>query len=153
MIVVDRQLIVAYGASDEIETFTVNPTADATQIIMPSTQAFTNGTQTAFPTAINRRALFDDEPFLLGKDDPEYFRGRMPQEMAFASSSRRLYVANRLGESVAQFTLSNRGELQFDGFLDLRVLGAPAFPATLAEVGEDFYTSSRVSLNRDISCL
>jgi cytochrome c peroxidase len=154
MVAMGQRLVVGYGASDEIETFAVDfGQANPTNILSLANQAFTNGTQTAFPTAIDRKALFDDGPFLLGKDDPDYFRGRMPQEMVFSPASRMLYVANRLGESIAVFSIDENGRPNFDSLIDLLLPNSPAFPATLAEVGEDFYTTSRVSLNRDISCL
>jgi hypothetical protein len=97
--------------------------------------------------------MFDDGPFLLGKDDPDYFRGRMPQELAYSASRRQLYVANRLGESIAIFSIDQDGKPSYRSMIDLVLPEFPAFPATLAEVGEDFYTSSRVSANRDIACL
>lgn len=154
MVAIDRQLVVAYDASDEIETFDVDSGASkATTIVSPRSQAFTNGTQTAFPAVINKRAVTDDGPFLLGNDDPDYFRGRMPQELVFAPLGRKLYVANRLGESIAAFVISADGQPRFEALVDLLRPNAPLFPATVAEAGEDFYTSSRVSLNRDISCL
>jgi len=154
MLSIGNQLVVAYAASDEIEAFSIDlDPSDPTRILVPSGQVFTNGTQTAFPTAINRKALFDDEPFLLGKDDLDYFRGRMPQELAFAPSRRSLFATNRLGESIAAFTVDESGKIQFDSLVDLLLPNGPAFPATLAEVGEDFYTSSRVSTNRGIACL
>jgi cytochrome c peroxidase len=154
MLTIGGQLVVAYDASDELETFSVDLQAsDTTKILTPANQVFTNGTQTAFPAAINRKAVFDDEPFLLGKDNPDYFRGRMPQGLVFAESSRKLYVANRLGESVATFSVDENGKPQFESLIDLLHPNSPVFPATLAEVGEDFYTASRVSLSRKISCL
>src|SRR5262249_37612117 len=126
MLAIGPHLVVAYDASDELETFSVDVQApEATNILTPVNQAFTNGTQTAFPTAINRKAVFDDEPFLLGKDDPDYFRGRMPQGVVFAASTRRLYVANRLGESVTTFSVDENGKPQFQSLIDLTLPNSP----------------------------
>ena len=150
---VDDMLIVTYASSDQVETFRIEPQeADPTAILVPIDRAFANQSQTAFPNALDRRALFDDGPYLMGEHDPDYFRGRMPQETVFAAAGRRLFVANRLGESITIFRLEDTGELAFDRLVDIGAAGTPPFPATLAEVGEDFYTSSRVGLDRDVSC-
>jgi cytochrome c peroxidase len=154
MLALPDRLIVADSASDEIEVFAIDPSGSVPpEILKPFSHAFTNASQTAFPTAIDSRALYDRGSYLFGKDNPEFFQGRMPQEMAFAAAAGKLYVANRLGETIGVFRLSAEGVPQFERLIDLTLPGAPVFPATLAEVGEDFYTTSRVSLNRDISCL
>ena len=151
--VVDDLLVVAYAASDQVETFRIERrAAEPMTILVPVDRAFANRSQTAFPNALDRRALFDDGPYLMGADDPDYFRGRMPQETVFAAAGKRLFVANRLGESITIFRLEDTGELAFDRLVDIGTAGTPPFPATLAEVGEDFYTSSRVALDRDVSC-
>jgi cytochrome c peroxidase len=153
MIVVNGKLIVAQSASDQIEFFTIDPEGEsAWTLLRPFTRAFTNRSQSAFPTAITHTTV-DDGPYLMGKDNADFFQGRMPQEIVYAESSRRIFVANRLGESVAVITLAENGMPVFERSIDLTIPGLPPFPATLAELGEDFYTSSRVSMNRDISCL
>lgn len=153
MITINDRLVVADSASDQIEIFSIDASGTPqSQILRPFNRSFTNATQTAFPPAIDHRALVDDPPYLLGKANPDFFSGRMPQEMVFAAGSRKLYVANRLGESIAVFRESGEGFSIFERSIDLTSAGSPPFPATLAEVGEDFYTTSRVSLNRDNSC-
>ena len=153
MVVTNGKLAVAYAASDEVELFRIDSEAPASTDLLASTgHAFTNEAQTAFPTAIDRRALFDDGPYIGGENDPGYFIGRMPQEVVATPDGRRLFVANRLGESITSFRVSDEGQLTLERIIDLATIGTPRFPATLAENGEDFYTSSRVSLDRDMTC-
>jgi YVTN family beta-propeller protein len=153
MVIADGKLAVAYAASDEVELFRIDSTPPvATGILTATGRAFTNEAQTAFPTTIDRRALFDDGPYIMGKNDPTYFKGRMPQEIVATEDGRRLFVANRLGESITSFRVSGEGQPVLESVIDLAIIGTPKFPATLAENGEDFYTSSRVSLDRDMTC-
>ena len=152
MTTIEGKLVVTYASSDEVGLFRIDSAAaDPTRILAAAGRAFTNETQTAFPTAIDRRALFDDGPYLRGEDDPGFFSGRVPQEVVADPSGDRLFVANRLGESVTLLRIEDDGPV-FERVIDLRSPGMPPFPATLAEIGEDFYTSSRVSLDRDTTC-
>ena len=153
MTIVDGKLAVAYASSDQVELFRIEAGApDPTAMLKTLGRAFTNETQTAFPTAIDRRALFDDGPYIAGEDDFGFFIGRMPQELIATPDGSRLFAANRLGESVTSFRIDADGRPVFERALDLGSPGTPPFPATLAETGEDFYTSSRVSLDRDMTC-
>lgn len=149
------RLFVGYSASDEVGAFEIRGDlfVPATRLLRQVGNVFTNGSQTAFPTAIDRGALWDDGPFLQGKDNPEFFSGRMPQEMIYAPMRGRLFVANRLGESVAEIQVDRSGGVLWNATIDLTLRDVPPFPATLAEIGEDFYTTSRVSMSRDSSCL
>jgi|GEM_PF-1728007 len=180
----DGFLSVIYAASDQIEFFSINgqPRTPA-DTLSRKVVRFTNSGQVAFPTTrlqallethfnavglleypifINgslRRGDVEAAEPITGEGEPGFFDGRHPAAVAVHAPTRRIYVANRLGESVSAF------EYSADGFLvparvavfDLRSAvsrhPAPRFPATLAEMGEDFYTSSRVTLNRRQACL
>lgn len=158
-------LFVTMEASDQLEVYRINPDAsDARNILtrLPASSAFTNSGQLAFPSAINRQANYDNgftdrrpidtANFITGDANPEFFNGRRPQEVVVSPDGRRAYVANMLGESVAVFDVMTDG-LRYVTHIDLTLPDYPRFPATLAEMGEDFFTSSRIVLDRNFTCL
>ncbi len=158
-------LFVTMEASDQLEVYRINrDAADPKQILtrLPQSSAFTNPGQFAFPDKINHEAQYDNgftdlrpanmANFLTGDADPAFFSGRRPQEVVVSSDGRRAYVANMLGESIAVFNVEPTG-LRHAATIDLTIAGYPRFPATLAEMGEDFFTSSRIVMDRNFTCL
>jgi cytochrome c peroxidase len=181
----DGFLFVIYAASDQIELFSINPQPRTpADTLARKVVRYTNSGQVAFPTArlqalletkFNSGGLLDYPIFengsavsgdiraaeaITGEREPGFFDGRHPHGIVVHAATRRVYVANRLGESVSAFEYSQDGFLvpASVASLDLRAAigppqATPRFPATLAEMGEDFYTSSRVTLNRRQACL
>ena len=172
MVVHGTHLYVVMTLSDQLEAFRIDTaTRDPRFSLDTAGVIYTNPAQAFAPTrayplkiakridpARNRphhvpRGMTDRGVPVHGKDDPAFFLGRQPEEVVISSDGRFAYVANRLGESVSVIRLKNGRPLKVVAMIDIRVPGAPHFPATLAEMGEDFYTSSRIALDRDFSCL
>lgn len=180
----DDFLFVTYASSDQVEMFAVNSgAARPSDLLIRKLVRFTNSDQVAFPTArlqTRLTAQFNSSNQLeyalnangnekapgpanasplTGADVPRFFDGRHPAGIIAHPATRRLYVANRLGESVSAFDYSLEGFFSparvanFDLRPAVQATPAPRFPATLAELGEDFYTSSRVTLSRQLACL
>ncbi len=96
---------------------------------------------------------------LTGSNEPEYFVGRFPISPLTDTEKHRLYILNKLGEWVSFFDVPDDGTIALSPRrgVSVRVTRkgklTPQFPATLSELGEDFYTTSRISLDRQISCV
>lgn len=181
---VDGFLSVIYAASDQLELFSINRLPRTpTDVLARKSIRYTNSGQVAFPTTrlqtlletnFNQQGLLDYPVYIngsltsgdvgaaepvTGEREPGFFDGRHPSAVAVHAPTRRIYVATRLGESVAAFEYSDEGFLVparlavFDLRSAVATAPAPRFPATLAEMGEDFYTSARVTLNRRQACL
>ena len=183
MAVTDDFLALSYQASDQVEFFSIQSGATVpADLLTRKALVFTNSDQVGSPTTalqtkaanpFNTQGLLEYAMFangseisgevsatdpLLGQEVPGFFDGRMPAAVAADPHTRRIYVANRLGESVSIFDYGPDGKFGPARIpvIDVRTpatLASPPFPATLAELGEDFYTSSRVALNRRQSCL
>lgn len=171
MTVQGDRLFVTMTLSDQLEVYRIDTTTrDPRRSLRPAGVVYTNRTQTLAPTVhpLNHadridpihdrphhvpRGLTDRGHPIHGSDNPQYFMGRQPQEVVVSSDGTLAYVTNRLGEAVAVIRVAERQPLGVEALIDLRVPGMPYFPATLAEMGEDFYTSSRVAVDRDFSCL
>lgn len=96
---------------------------------------------------------------LTGSNEPEYFVGRYPVSPISDPEKHRLYTLSKLGEWVSFFDVPDDGTIALSPRRGVSVRGTrtggltPQFPATLSELGEDFYTTSRISLDRQISCV
>ncbi|GIX47627.1 MAG: hypothetical protein KatS3mg131_1838 [Candidatus Tectimicrobiota bacterium] len=171
MVVRGDRLFVVMSASDQLEVYTIDTqTRNPKESLRPAGVVYTNATQTFAPTvfplsiadridpAVNRphhvpKGLSDRGDPVYGDENPAFFMGRLPEQVAVTRDGRLAYVANRLGEAVSVLRVAPGQPLAVEALIDLRVPGTPHFPATLAELGEDFYTSSRIAVDRDIACL
>ncbi|MCZ6689555.1 MAG: hypothetical protein O7H41_08135 [Planctomycetota bacterium] len=155
MTVSGDKLYVTMQASDQVEVYSIDRLPMAPQDILtrlPASSAFTNSDQTAYPSAIDTTVRTDEGVYVTGSMNPGYFDGRMPEEVILSSAGDKVYVATRLGEAVSVLDATPNG-MVFDRAIRLTISGYPPFPATLAEIGEDVFTSSRFTLDNNFSCL